>query len=296
MSEVRWIASVSASCFHAVAAMLRGEPLLDAALEQALADGVHELRSAIESVGADEQRFVGHLVALSGGIEHNPELAAILLRKTLGAGSFPHEQAHLARVFTALEQATLATHSGLLDELAAAGEPLERAWAQTGDGLLRRIGELTDPLLVPEAATVLLVTPATGQSQAHLAYNSVSLEVGRMDLPPHEPLIHLAWLLAQLNLDLPRFSERLEMPADAGRIGALALVPIALSAASEMGTTSCDADAIRAAASAWLPRAADEPLLAQLLSWWEVFRTSGLSWDVALAAWERMLLPQGEES
>jgi hypothetical protein len=190
----------------------------------------------------------------------------------------------LARAFTAIELATLNARPNLLDEVGAAGEALQLAWEQAGAALLRRVGEMTDPALVPEAATVFLVYPSTGQSAAHLAYNSVALET-----PTDGGIAQLAWLLAQLNLDLPRISERLDCPFAAARFGALALVPIVLSAAAEQELTACDGETIRATVAAWRSHDADDETLARLESWWDVFRTSDTPWDLALAALERML-------
>ncbi len=148
----------------------------------------------------------------------------------------------------------------------------------------------TDERLIVEQANVVLVYPALGGGGvAHLLYNSVRLEAVLTDPHPSLPeTVRLAWLLAQLNLDLPIHSEAISS-VDLPWIGSLAMIPPVLSAAEAVEWARLDPPTVAEALAAW--HLADdhlEELADMLLDWWKTYRASRPRWAVALAALEQM--------
>ena len=89
---------------------------------------------------------------------------------------------------------------------------LREQWEARGPGLLRAVGLRTEESLVADEAQVIVVQPALGGGgQAHLSANAVRIEAVLAN--PHAELpevVRLAWLLAQLQLDLPAYSDRIQ--------------------------------------------------------------------------------------
>jgi hypothetical protein len=102
-------------------------------------------------------------------------------------------------------------------------------------------------------------------------------------------VLRLAWLVSMLNLDLPRFGEKIasrRLP----RLAGLAMVPVVLAAAESIPLAACDEPTLRLAVQSWLPATekADD-LTATLSQWWEVYRTLRPPWADALQALDRLL-------
>ena len=102
-------------------------------------------------------------------------------------------------------------------------------------------------------------------------------------------VLRLAWLVAQLNLDLPIFSEATH--ADSlPYIAEFAMLLATLRAAEDLGLARFDPDLFARAIDAWnLAAPADAALDEILIGWWETYTASRPRWDVALAAVDRML-------
>ena len=299
--QLRWIASQSASCFHAAAAMFGGETLTDPQVAAALADPLDTLRGEIVASQLPAALFWEHLVPLAAGIENNRELADVLQRKILPAGQRSEFlTSRLAAGFSALEAAYRETLPDLVDELAARAQPLRQQWEARGPGLLKTVARLSDERLIVEQADVILVRPVLGgMAVAHLPYNSVRMEAVLAD--PHATLpetVRLAWVLAQLNLDLPLFSERLRRDR-LGMVAQLAMLPVVLQAAEHVELAAYDQRAIQLALEVWhieitddVPDEADQ--LADTISrWYAQYTADRPDWAVALAALDRMLKASG---
>ncbi len=103
-----------------------------------------------------------------------------------------------------------------------------------------------------------------------------------------EPL-RLAWLVAQLNLKLPVYSETLPRERLA-LIAGLALVPVVLAAAEPLEQAVCDEPTIRRAVARWMPLAPGaEAWPDVVVAWWDVYRTMRPRWLAALQALDQML-------
>ncbi len=294
--HLRWRASVSASTFHAAAARLRGETLRDERLARALAEPAAALDQLVTqqfgAEGPQREAFLEQLAALSAGVENNRQLAQLALAKTLGPGRASEVLLDaLSRTFLELERAVVATHPGLAEQLALRADPLRSQFEARGPGLLHVVGRITEPELMVEQATVVLVHPVLGGGgRAHLPYNTVRIEAVLAN--PHDGLpeaVRLGWLLAQLHQDVPRYSEHLP-PADLPRLAALALVPPTLQAAEEVELVHDYRERVVEALAAWqIPGGAEPGLAPPLLQWWQTYCDSQPRWPVALGALARLL-------
>jgi len=297
--DLRWIASHSASCFHAAEAIARRLDFVDAPLREALAAPSQGLTQQMKMDGLPEKPLWRHLVALSCQIENNQELAQVALRKAAGHdAATPGRVAALAGRIADVEAAVGRAIPDLVDQLVHRGRPLREQWEARGPGLLAAVASLSDLRLLVPSADVVLVHPALGGGGgAHLLTNSVRIEAVLTNNVPELPeVVRLAWLLAQLNCDLPLFSDGLR-PDRLPQLAQLAMVPIVLKAAERVELAELNEASIRRAVDAWhLEKSANMDLTSVLIVWWETFRESKPSWNVALAALDRMLYPiDGEE-
>jgi hypothetical protein len=287
--NLRWLASASASCFHAAAAIVRGRTLVDGRLAKALAAPAAALAAELTAAGIDVEAFFEQAVPLASAFENNRELAERVLTKLLGRGSHELLAGRLAGWFSQLELAFQNAVPGVVDELALRSGPLREQWEARGPGLLAAIGRRTEGGMLAESAEVVFVFPALGgAAEAHLAFNKITIEaVLTNPLAELPEVVRLGWLLATLNLDLPKYTEaipreRLE------RLAKLAMLPVALAAAAEVELTPNKAPSLAEAIVAW--RLAEGDGLAETLeSWWQTYQEARPAWSVALAALDRLL-------
>ena len=160
--------------------------------------------------------------------------------------------------------------------------------------MLAGVRRFTDPDILVERADVLVVYPlAGGGGAAHLEHNTVSIEAvlanPRRQLPE---IVRLAWLIGQLNLDLPRYTESLQNPR---RVAALAMIPPTLAAAQDVELVQNDSATLLLALQVWQPggsqsAGSDESPAAECLElWWKTWLQTRENWPAALAALEQML-------
>ena len=198
----------------------------------------------------------------------------------------------LAGRFSDLEIAYRRALPNLADELALRAGPLRSHWEARGPGLLAAIARMTDDRLVVERADVNLVQPAVGGGGVtHLPYNSVTIEAVAAN--PNEQLpepVRLGWLLSQLNLDLPVFSETIprdRLPLVAG----LAMVPLVLTAAEQVGWVGAVDAALIATAIDWwrLPVTPAAETAEVIERWFNGYGASKPDFGVALTALDRLV-------
>ena len=298
-TELRWIASASASCFHATQALLSSQQIIDASLADALATPAEELAGALAEQRVPRDIFFQNLVPLAAGIDSNRALAQLALTKTLGpAGHNESRLAELTRLLTNLEQTFQRVLPGLVDQLELRSAPLRELWEARGPGLLHQLGKLIDPEFIVPRADVILVHPALGGSgAAHIAFNSVRIEAMLVNPWPEVPeVVRLAWLAAHLNLDLPKYQGDFVPGAvgslpQAAKLGSLALVPLTLASAEAVELSGPSVKMLQTSLAAWhLASADDLPRLGErLFDWWQVYRDTRPAWPVAIAALDEML-------
>ncbi len=293
--DLRWRASLSASCFHAARAIALGQPLVDNRLAQALSPSVASLSAELSASGISFATFFEQVVPLAADFENNRELARRVLARFSGRSEVQNEQAagRLAGWFNELESAFSAAVSGVVDELTLRGRPLREQWEARGPGLLAAIGRLTEPGVLAEGGEVVLVYPVQGGGgAAHLAYNKVSFEAVLanpiVELPE---TVRLGWLLSTLNLDLPKYSEALPRQR-LDSLAPLAMLPAALAAAQDVELVHGVAPSLAHAMTVWRVVQDDDDIksLADMLDrWWKTYQERRPPWAVALAALEQML-------
>jgi len=236
---VHWRVSQSATCCHAAEVICRQRRVIDARLDGALRGPAEQLRQEVLGAGVPEEVFWEHLAPLAAGIDENRQLADAVLRKALGAGRYGEAVvAALARCLAQLETAGRRAVPELAAELSESSGHLRQQWDVYGPGLLARVALLTDERVIVDEATVDLLYPVLGGGGvAHLPYNTVRVEVLACDPAPDLPeVVRLAWLVAQLNADLPVLSEDLARN-DQKRLARLALLPAVLHASEELELT-----------------------------------------------------------
>jgi hypothetical protein len=288
---LRWLPSVPASCFHAAAALLSRRELDDPSLAAALAGPVEALAAALDTGHIPAEPLLAHLVPLAAENRGMRDLAAVALTKVLGSESAAaHQAGRFAGLLHDLRLAFDAALPSLMDALIYAAEGLRAQWAYHGAGLFAGVGRWSEPQALVSEATVVLVHPIGSGSVAYPAYNLACVEAAPVDVVPGLPeVLRLTWLLAQLNLDLPRYSEALGR-ARLALVGRLAMLPVTLAAAEEAGLARCDAETLRLAVRAWVESGEQTEAWADVLGeWWAVYRTQRPGLPTALRALDRML-------
>ena len=289
--QLHWRPHFTVSCLHAAEALVGGLPLVDAALAEAIAPGAHELSRSIAAESLSPPRFWRTLLAMSTSGGSSRELALQTLSKMVGRQRAELLAGRVASAISGVESAVRRTFPNLIEELELRMRPLREQWEARGPGMLHAIGVRTDPSLLAEQAQVLVVRPALGGGgAAHHFANAVRIEGVLAN--PHAELpetVRLAWLLAQLQLDLPAYSDRIH--ADRlPHVAAFAMLVPVLEAAHEVELARYSPALLTKAISAWhlrVPPDLDAPQV--VLQWWETYRESRPEFPVALTALDQML-------
>ena len=289
--RLNWSASVPVSCLYAAECVVRSLPLADSAVGEALAKPAARLQEALLEEYVPLETFWSHVVPLAANFPGQLELATIALTKTVGrpkaevlAGRF---RGLLVDVRNAYTRAV--PESG--EALAARIEPLRQAWNDRGTGLLPRMVNWTEPEIIVEEATVCLVHPIlAGGGTGYLPYNLAVIEAVAADPAPELPeVLRLAWMLSTLNLDLPRYSEHIQHQRVA-LVAALAMIPVAVTAAADIRVIAAAADAIGRAVQAWTkPPDKTEEWTRALEQWWGTYSTMRPPWATALKGLDVLL-------
>jgi hypothetical protein len=317
--ELTWKASESASALYAAKCMSDGLPVADARLAEAFAPALDFALAEFVACGAPADRLLPILTALAArGADDNRQLVEQAIAKTVGRGMFvPATIGRLATSIGGLKaafqnayRATVAADSPpLVDELTVLGRPLLAQWEAHGPGLLSQIARSTEQNVVAAGAEVVLVYPLVGGNGfAYRALNAVTIEATPTDPCAELPeVVRLAWLLSQLNLDLPAYADRV-LPANRDMVGRWATIPPVLAAAEYVGLAPFSLEAIHQALVVWRlvdqhggesPIADRAPTLTTattLMAWWTTLQQGQTPWAVALGALEQMLLPGPDPS
>jgi hypothetical protein len=149
----------------------------------------------------------------------------------------------------------------------------------------------TEPAIFVEEATLVVVHPSLGGGGwAFPSYNLACLEgveadpVG--DLPEE---LRLTWLLAQLNLDLPPYSEKIP-PHRLATVAGLAMIPVVLKAGEANELAPCDQTTIALAVQSWMPPGLNKgDWTATVNQWWDVYEGMRPEWGDAMQALDQLL-------
>jgi hypothetical protein len=293
--QLNWQTSAAVSCFAAARVLMAGRTLVDSGLAASLAAPVERLQSALNDEHISGEAFWSHVLPLSASVTNLKEVAQVALIKTIGRTEMPARLEHFRRALADVRNAGL---SGLpLDEETSAKhqERIKLAWAYQGDGLLHAVAAQTEPEILVEEATVVMVYPAEGGGgAAYLPYNLVHIEAVADDPVPELPeIMRLAWLLSVLNLDLPRYSDEMT-PKCLPLVAALAMLPATVAAAAAIGLAPHDEAILRQAMQSWLatPEKTDA-WSGFLFQWWEAYKSMRPPLGTALAGLEKLLAESG---
>jgi hypothetical protein len=290
-TELTWRPHAAVSYLHAAEVIARGWPLADGHLAEALQVPATELSGEIRALGLSGERFWGHLIPLASRIESRRQLVELAVTKTVGRGPrFETIVANLAARVAVVDAAARGALPNLADEMPLRERPLREQWEARGPGLLSQVGYLTDESLIVPQCEVLLVHPALGGAgEAHLAYNSVRLEA-MLANPVAEltEVVRLAWLISQLQLDLPTHSESIHgdrLP----HIARFAMLPATLAAAETVELARLTPETVRQAIGAWrLSVPQDVDAAALVMDWWQTYQQTRPPWPVALKALDQL--------
>jgi hypothetical protein len=288
--DIRWKTSLSATCLHAAACRRAGIDAADVQLAAVLDNSGDALIAEITEAKWPVDDVLAQLATLSADFENNRELVS----RALARLHFNTHEALISGVagrIADLESALRRMQPDVAEELAVRGGPIREQWEARGPGMLRELGRLTDDAVVPEAAEIVLVSPyAGGHGCAHAAQNRVTLEAVLVNPHPHLPeTLRIAWLLGQLNSDLPKFADALPGPRRT-RAFELAMLAPTLAAGEAVELVACDESAVDAALDAWRLRgglSADAGR--QLWQWWNAWLDHPQRWPVAVAALGQMM-------
>lgn len=288
--ELRWLVSFSASCIHAAEAVAHGRLIADPRIAEAIAEPAQLLRQTIASAGLPRTPFWRHLAGLSVVTDNAQQLAERAILKTVGATRAASVTSDIAAVIRGLESAVRRAIPTLLDDLSLRTRPMREQWEAHGPGILHALGRWTAPeLIVPQAEVVLVHPSLGGGGSAHLPYNNVLIEAVLTNPVPELPeFLRLGWLLSQLNLDLPMYSDSVHgkrLP----HVAELAMLPPTLKAGEELGLLQLDPTTIDLALRSWyVVTPSDFDPVDVLWRWWTTYIDTQPRWDVAFTALDRM--------
>lgn len=299
--QLTWKASESASAMHAALAAARDGLLAPPGLDLALAPLLGDPPTAAQG---ETPRLLAMLLQLAAqGVEENVQLAEQAITKLWGRqAARPGDVSVLAAWISSLERAYFDWHRAqgdrqLVDEIVTRTAPVRDQWDARGPGLLREFGRLSDHSLIADEAAVVMVLPVVGgDGMAHLAGNLITFEAvltnGDSQLPE---VLRLAWLLAQLQFDLPAIAEHVP-PGRLHEVAPLAVLPALLEAAGAVELVEVSPMLLSHAIAAW--RIANPQQAASLAGtvqkWWSTYLAKPVAWPVAAAALAAMLAPASQ--
>ena len=290
--DLEWVTSDLASCCYAAEGIARGLPLADSRLGEPFVNAAQGLRHEIAALRLPDRSFWSNLLASAHQTDDRQTLVRTTLLKTVGIESIVEGTViALAQRLAEIERAARQALPQMLEDLAHRLRPLQEHWEARGPGLLHAIGRLTDERLLAERATVVAVHPVFGGGgNASLATNAVRIEAVLTNVVDGLPeVVRLAWLLAQLNHELPVFRDRIQS-SRLSLIAQLAMLPATLQASQTVELSQLTPFTIATALPAWqLEVAADKDIEATLFDWWNTYLATKPAWGIALAALDQMV-------
>lgn len=295
--QLNWKPNVSASALHAAEACCKfSDRVTDPQVRANTGPYASRLGEWMGRMSfPDAERFWDDLIAMGSQIDSNYELAAAVLRKRAGSAMADAHAATLASLVTDIEAAFVQLFPKYLEQSNLRIRPLQEQWLGFGSGLLAHLKRLTEKELFVEECQVLGIQPILGgYGKAHLDQNLVRIEAILTNPMSELPeVVRLAWLISQLNMDLPSFNEHLGFGI-ARRLAPLAMLPPALAAAEVLELGKCDEATASLAIEQWqiaIPGSIDlqNELVPSLMDWWETYLQTRPDWSTALRALARML-------
>ena len=297
--QLTWTPSASASALHAAESIYLHESKLT---DRRVADSVSMVSYAAnlgkwidESAPFDTSRFWSVLIGQASIIDSNMELAKSVVRKTALRLTEPTAVLQLSGLVSDIEAAYNELFPKFVEQVPLRARPLQEHWLGYGTGLLAHLGRLTQKSLIADEARVILLQPVLGGGGvAHIDQNLVRIEAvltnPMVELPE---VVRLAWLLSQLNLDLPMHTDFTGANL-IGRLAPLAMLPPILAAAEVMELSKCHESVAELAIENWLipvPKDQDvhTTVVPLMMDWWETYLQTRPAWNTAMQAFAKML-------
>lgn len=293
--RLNWVANASVSALHAgeMCAKLPSQ-VIDPGLLESLGRFAVSMDQLIASKLPDTRAFWYRLIATAADIGPNFELAQTALLK---CGVFEASSVinTLAGYITEIEAAFSQIFPKHDEQVRLRMRPLQEQWLGYGQGLLAHLGRVTDKSLLPDEVRVIPVQPIIGgYGWSHIENNLVRIEAMLTNPMVEIPeVVRLGWLVSQVQLELPRFSELLGTSL-LHSVGPFAMLPPILAAAQVLEISACTEDNVALAIENWhipVPHGWDlhERLVPTLLDWWETYLTTRPEWHIAMQALGKML-------
>lgn len=295
--QLHWGPNASTSALHVAEMCWRfPERVTDPQILGSFSGYASSLGEWIASLGvSDPDRVWDTLVALGSMIDSNHELANSVLRKSVGHATSETHASVLAGNITDIEASFKQVFPKYLEQSPLRMRPLQDQWLGYGNGLIAHLGRLTEKELIVDECRIVGVQPVIGgYGKAHIEQNLVRVEVLLTNPLAELPeVVRLAWLISQLQLDLPRFNDLLGIGV-ARRLAPLAMLPPVLAAAEVLEIGRCDEETASLAIEQWQIAIPEEPaddsnLAASLMDWWETYLQTRPTWELALRALAKML-------
>lgn len=288
--NLRWIPHVATSALHAAEASWRGEPLVDSQLADVVREPAAALAQQIATYHLPELRMWRNLAAFVPTFDTRRQAVKIAGLRSQGSPLSEIAVAAIAGAVSDLEKAVNDAFPDLAGELELRGRVLREQWDARGPGMLARMQQTLPDDVILQGSDVLLVQPALGgDGKPHLVNNTVRMEAVLANPHPKLPeAVRLAWLLSQLNLDVPKFSEDIH-PDRLPHITAFAMLPVVLEAAHYVELVTFDRELLPLAIEAWrlrVPADVDGPEL--VANWWMTYQEAKPTLAVALKALDEM--------
>ena len=290
MIQLQWTFQRRLSAYH-TGWCIACYPQLTATLPADLLRAGSELARVAQQVSGESAHVWDQLLTLAVPVDSTACLAERVATRVGRAGSV--WQTHLASVLTDMQQQFDRAYPDYDREMPLRTGPLRQLWDGFGAGLLRQVERLTGQPLMVEQAEVVLVQPIlAGMGYAHLATNRIHLEALLTHADPQLPeALRMAWLLSQLDLERPIYSERIH-----GRrlrfVAGLAMLPPVLHAGQELELCHASSDLVEQAIRVWRIDVGQHPpaaAAAVVSGWWETVLATRPSWPIALTGLDQLL-------
>lgn len=265
--------------------------LTDSELETQLEPLAARLSGLLAGDVPHPDRFFEHLPALAGEFSGCREIARLALTRLIHSERAARLAGPYAEILTEIAATTLPGVQRLGSMVEEHLPALQAAWKVDGIGLLADVAHWTDQAVVAEDLSALAVAPVRGGGgAAYPTYNRVCIEIVGDDLVPELPeVVRLVWLISQLNLDLPQFSEALT-PQRAHLVTKLAMLTAVVAAWHDRDAAAVDEPQLGTALGAWLGELPEPATISPaLVQWWGVYCERRPAWPVALQALDQYL-------
>ncbi len=292
MVKLTWSSSFSASAIHSAYAIFTDGESTHPKLKSLFPAAQH-----LQTLIADWLDVHAHsgwrlLIGMAASIPSNRSLAEQWLRRVRrNEPSFDACAAQLSGAIGDVEAATALIFPNMLEQLELRSRPIQDQWLGYGRGLMAHLRRLTEPNWLVEQAEGVFLQPVQGGAGYSLnSLNRFAIEaVLTNPLPEIPEVVRVAWLVGQLQSDLPVYSEALG-PLRAQPIAALATLVATLAAAEVLELSRCDEATIQLAIEHWqiaIPTVED--ISTALVPWWETYLQTKPTWTIALKALDKML-------